>query len=109
MISTEVANENVNVCLEEIYTEMGLLSEELLNEEEMQLVNNYMMGNYLNLFDGPFNSIRAIKSLALADIPLDDIDTVIKSTLSVSPYQIRDMAQKYFNRNDFWNVIVGQL
>jgi len=107
MISTEVANENVNECLEQIYHEMSLLAEELVSDEELELVNNYMMGNYLNLFDGPFNSIRAIKSLALADIPLDELDTLIKSSLSFDAYQVRDIARKYFNRNDFWEVIVG--
>ncbi len=109
MISTEVANENLEECLEGIYGEMKILQEELVSEEELQLVNNYMMGNYLNLFDGPFNSIRAIKSLALTQIPLDELDTLIKSSLLFDAYQVRDMAVKYLDRNDFWEVIVGTL
>ncbi len=107
MISTEVANENVTLCLEEIYREIEILKNDLVKDEELEHVNNYMMGNYLNLFDGPFNSIRAIKSLALAQIPLDDLDSLIKSSLAFDAYQVRDMSQKYFDRNDFWEVIVG--
>ncbi len=107
MIAAEVSNENVWNCMKEIHKAMETIREELVSEEECATVNKYMMGNYMNLFDGPFNSIRTIKSLALADIPLDDLDTLIKASLSFDSYQIRDMARKYFDRNDFWNVIVG--
>jgi len=107
MISTEVANENIKQTLEGIYHEMDNLRSNLVSDQELELVHNYMMGNYLNLFDGPFNSIRAIKSLALLRIPLDELDTLIKSSLSFDAYQIRDMAKKYLDRNDFWEVIVG--
>ena len=107
IISTEVANENVRKVVDEVHKEMDQLCKEYVNKEELTMLNNYMMGNYLNSFDGPFNSIRTIKSLALTDIPLDDINGLIKSTLSFDAYQIRDMAIKYFDRNDFWNVFVG--
>ena len=107
IISTEVANENVKTVEREIYYEMERMCTELVNVEELSMVNNYMMGNYLNSFDGPFNSIRTIKSLALADIPLDNISGLIKSSLSFDAHQIRDIARKYFDRNDFWNVFVG--
>lgn len=107
MISTEVANENLSETLEGIYQEMDSLRSDLVSDEEIELVNNYMMGNYLNLFDGPFNSIRAIKSLALLRIPLDELDTLIKSSLSFDAKHIRDIAIKYLDRNDFWEVIVG--
>ena len=107
MISTEVANENLNETLEGIYQEMDTLRSNLVSDEEIELVNNYMMGNYLNLFDGPFNSIRAIKSLALSSIPLNELDTLIKSSLSFDANHIRDIAIKYLDRNDFWEVIVG--
>lgn len=107
MISTEVANENLSETLEGIYQEMESLRSDLVSDEEIELVNNYMMGNYLNLFDGPFNSIRAIKSLALLSIPLDELDTLIKSSLSFDASHIRDIANKYLDRNDFWEVIVG--
>ena len=107
IISTEVSNANVNECIHEIYNQMAILREDLVKDDEIELAKNYMTGNYINLFDGPFNSIRAIKSLALTRIPLDRLHHLIKSSLSIDSYQIRDIAKKYFDRNDFWNVIVG--
>lgn len=107
MISTEVAPENVHQCIDQIYKEMNDLKTTLISDEELNMVKNYMMGNYLNLFDGPFNSIRTIKSLALASIPLDNLDTLIEASLSYDAHNLRDMANKYLNRRDFWEVIVG--
>ena len=107
MISTEVTNENVSLCLKEIYTDMERLKSVLVSEEELALVKNYLMGNYLNLFDGPFNSIKAIKSLVLSDIPLNNLSSIIKASVSVDSEGVMHMAQKYFNSEDYWEVIVG--
>ncbi|MFT4566237.1 MAG: zinc protease [Saprospiraceae bacterium] len=107
MISTEVTNENVSRCLKEIYAEMERLKSDRVGEEELALVKNYLMGNYLNLFDGPFNSIKAIKSLVLSDIPLDKMSSIIQTSASLDSEGIMEMAQKYFNSEDYWEVIVG--
>jgi len=107
IIATEVANENVEQCLNEIYHEMERLKTEKVTPEELALVKNYLMGNYLNLFDGPFNSMKAIKSIVLSGIPLSNLNTLIASSVSVSAEQVQETAQQYFNRNDFWEMIVG--
>jgi len=107
MISTEVAIEKVDESLEAIYNEMERLTQELVSEEEIRRVNNYILGNHLNLFDGPFNSIRGIKTLVLAGFPLDMLDSLIESSVGFNAEYIRQMATKYFKRNDFWEVIVG--
>ena len=107
MISTEVALEKLDDSLETIYHEMDKLTEELVGPEEIHRVNNYILGNYLNLFDGSFNSIRGIKSLVLAGFPLDMLDSLIESSVGFNADYIRQMATKYFKRNDFWEVIVG--
>jgi len=107
MISTEVAVDKVEESLAAIYAEMERLTEDLVPQEELTLLDNYILGNYLNLFDGPFNSIRGIKSLVLARFPLDKLDTVIQSSVGFDAEYIREIARKYFKRNDFWEVIVG--
>ena len=107
MISTEVAREKVDESLSTIYDEMEKLTQELVGPEEIRRVNNYILGNYLNLFDGPFNSIRGIKSLVLADFPMNMLDSLIESSVGFNAEYIRQMAEKYFKRNDFWEVIVG--
>lgn len=107
MISTEVTNENVERCLQEVYKEMQRLKSEPVSQEELDLVTNYQMGNFLNLFDGPFNSIKAIKALVLCDIPLDKLSSIIQSSVAIDAEGVMEIAQKYFNSEDYWEVIVG--
>jgi predicted Zn-dependent peptidase len=107
IISTEVANKNVDLCIKEIYKEFDILQNAKVNANEMRLVKNYLAGNYLNFFDGPFNSLRAIKSLVLSDIPLKELKSLVNISQSITPEQVLDISQKYLDRNDFWEVIVG--
>ncbi len=107
MIATDVATDKVGETLSEIYKEMEILQNDLVPDEEMDLVRNYLAGNYINFFDGPFNSIKAIKSLVLSQIPLSDLKSLVDISQSINAHQVLDIAQKYLNRNDFWEVIVG--
>lgn len=107
MIATEVANDSVEQCIDEIYKEIDELKNERVDTEELQLVNNYLMGHYLNLFDGPFNSMKAIKSIVLSGIPLSSLNSIINSSVTIDADQVMETAHQYFNRNDFWEVIVG--
>ena len=107
MISTEVANKSIRASLDAIYSELRALQTIEVGPAELNHVSNYLSGSFLNLFDGPFNSIRAIKSLVLSQIPLRDIASLFNISRSVDSQSILTLAQRYFNRNDFWEVVVG--
>ena len=53
MISTEAGKDVCEATIEEVYKEMKLLREELIDEEELLLVRNYMIGSILGDLDGP--------------------------------------------------------
>ncbi len=108
VISTEVANDQVDLCLREIYKEMDLLKSKKTSQKEILQVNNYLLGLFINLFDGPFNSIRAIKSLVLSHNSLDDLQLLIEASISFNQKDIQALAQTYLNRENFWEVIVGE-
>lgn len=107
IISTDVSNKNVELCIKEIYKEMKSLCDAPVSHEEMTLVKNYLSGTYLNFFDGPFNSLRAIKSLVLNEIPLSDLKSLLDISQSITSDQILDISRKFLNGNDFWEVVVG--
>ena len=83
------------------------MCQEKVPEDELNLVKNYVSGMYINFFDGPLNSIKAIKTLALNNIPLDELKSLLDIYRSITAEEILDTAQQYFNRNDFWIVTVG--
>ncbi|HSQ44485.1 MAG TPA: pitrilysin family protein, partial [Ginsengibacter sp.] len=54
IISTEAGKEVCEATIEEVYKEMKILREELIDDEELLLVKNYIMGAHLGDIDGPF-------------------------------------------------------
>ena len=107
MISTDVDKSNVQLTIAEIKKELNRMCQEKVPEDELNLVKNYVSGMYINFFDGPLNSIKAIKTLALNNIPLDELKSLLDIYRSITAEEILDTAQQYFNRNDFWIVTVG--
>jgi hypothetical protein len=63
MISTEAGKDVCTATVEEVYKEMQLLRETLIDEEELLLVRNYLMGTILGDLDGPFQIMGRWKIL----------------------------------------------
>ena len=106
-IGTEVSNEFVPHTLEEIYKEVALLQEEPVKAEELEMVKNYLIGNFLTLVDGPFNMAEVIKAQILEGLPAHFFQSLVEKTRSISATELQALAQKYFNKEDLWEVIVG--
>src|SRR5205085_6217299 len=68
VISTEAGKDVCEATIEEVYKEMKLIKEDLVEEEELLLVKNYMMGTNLGDIDGPFQIIARWKNLILNDL-----------------------------------------
>src|SRR5215212_1845124 len=68
LISTEAGKDVCEATIEEVYKEMNLLKDELVDEEELLLVKNYMMGSNLGDLDGPFQIINRWKNLILNNL-----------------------------------------
>jgi zinc protease len=65
MISTEAGKEVCAATIEEVYKEMQLLREEPVEEEELQMARNYMIGTLLGDLDGPFQVAARWKNILL--------------------------------------------
>jgi len=107
-IGTEVGNEFVEATKAEIYKELDILQTELVGEQELMMVRNYLLGNLLTMFDGPFNTGEVIKTMVLDDLPKQSFFDLLETIKIISPEQIRDLAQTYFKSEDLWEVVVGK-
>ncbi|MEM1124581.1 MAG: insulinase family protein, partial [Bacteroidota bacterium] len=94
-------------AIREIYKEIAILQNDLIPAGELEMVRNYMLGNMLNMVDGPFHVADVIKTLALNDMPYTAFDQLIETVNSITAQKLRDLAQKYFTTNDMWEVTVG--
>lgn len=106
-ISADVGREVVAPTLTEIRYELERLRQELMPERELQLVKNYLLGNLLNVIDGPISVSGTIERLATQNLPLSKFDELIANIQTISVADIQRLAQKYLNFSDWWQVTAG--
>jgi zinc protease len=107
-ISTEVGVDVCSKAIAEIYSEMKRLKEELVSEEELQLVKNYMLGTFLRNVDGPFALADRFKGLLEYDLGYEYFDRYISTVRTISASQIRELANIYFDKNSMIELVVGK-
>ena len=106
-VATEVGNEFVDAAKKEIYKEIDRLRNDLITESELQMVRNYMLGNMLNMVDGPFRVADVVRTMVLNNMPYTTFDKLINTVNTVSTQELRDLAQKYLTTDDMWEVTAG--
>ena len=106
-IGTEVGTEVEQLALREIYAEMARLREELVDEEELAMVRNYMLGTILTSLDGPFNISEIVRTLVLEALPFEHTERVVTAIKGVTPEALRDLARRVLRPETMWTVVVG--
>jgi zinc protease len=107
MIGTEVHNEKREAALEEIYLEFDRLREEEMDEEELEMVRNYLLGTLLTAVDGAFNVAEVTKTIILNGLPASYYRDLIQSIKSVTAEDLQKLAQIHLQDDSFYEVIVG--
>lgn len=106
LISTEAGKDVTEATVEEIYKEMEILREELIDEEELLLVRNYLIGNILGDLDGPFHIIGRWKNIILNNLKEEYFVDSIKMIKTISAEELKILANKYLQPADFYELIV---
>ncbi|MBK7183115.1 MAG: insulinase family protein [Bacteroidetes bacterium] len=107
-ISTEVGVDVCQNAINEIYFEMNRLKEELVSEDELQLVKNYLLGNFLRSVDGPFAMADRFIGIMEYGLGYDYFDKYIATIKNISASQLRDLANKYFDKESMIELVVGK-
>jgi predicted Zn-dependent peptidase len=106
IISTEAGKEFCEATIQEVYKEMNLLRKELVNDEELLLVKNYMIGLNLSYIDGPFHVISRWKSLILNDLDENYFYDSIQAIKEITAEELQQLAGKYLQPDDFYELLV---
>ncbi len=106
MISTDAGKDVSEATIEEVYKEMKLLREELMDEEELLLVRNYLIGTILGDLDGPFQIMGRWKNLILNNLDEKYFYDSVQTIKTISAEELRELAKKYLNPEDFYELIV---
>lgn len=106
MVSTEAGRDVCEATIREVYKEMEILKNEPVDEEELLLVRNYMIGTILGDLDGPFHIINRWKNYILNGLDESYFYNSINTIKTVTSEEIQQLAQKYFIPQEFYELVV---
>jgi predicted Zn-dependent peptidase len=106
MISTEAGKDVCEAAITEVYKEMKDLRDELVEEEELLLVKNYLIGGILGDLDGPFQIIARWKNIILNGLDEKYFYDSINTIKTISAEELQQLAQKYLQPEDFYELVV---
>jgi len=105
-IQTEVGRDVLQHAVDEIYKEMDLLLQESIEEEELLLVKNYLLGSIIGDLDGPFSILQRWRSLILNGLDQQTFQKNIHTYKNITAIELQQLAKKYYNAADFFEIQV---
>lgn len=106
-INTDTDKKYSDDCVKEIFWEMQRLQEEEIQEEEMMLAKNYLMGRLLQRIDGPFNLSATFKDYYTESTPMDKFFTISRGIKEAEAVTLKSLAQELLNKDSFYTIIAG--
>jgi predicted Zn-dependent peptidase len=106
MISTEAGRDVCEATIVEVYKEMEILRNEKIDEEELSLVRNYMIGSVLGDLDGPFQLIARWKNYVLNGLDENFFYSSIETIKTTDANELQELANKYLQPDLFYELVV---
>ncbi len=106
-ISTDVGNDVREAALKEIYKEIERLQVEFVPDEELMIVKNYITSELLRTFDGPFSISEVVRGDLAFDVKEDHYKKFLKDIKSVTPEELKYLANKYLCKDDLYEIVAG--
>ena len=106
MISTEAGRDVSVATVNEVYAEMKELREELIDEEELRMTRNFMIGSLLGELDGPFQVLGRWKNLVLNNLDENYFYNAINTIKTITAEELQHLAKKYLVPDEFYELVV---
>jgi predicted Zn-dependent peptidase len=94
--------------MKEIGNELNRLCEETVNDEELNLVKNYMSGSLLRSLNGPFALGEMIKTIDEFQLDAQYFQKFLDGIQQTTAEQVQQIAQKHLQLMDMTTVRVGK-
>lgn len=108
VVSTETDNKYVEPLIQEVYHEIDRLHHELVPDEELTMVRNYMLGEMCRSYESPFSLSDAWIFIATSGLTDDYFSRSLHAVNEVTPAEIQDLAQRYLCKETLKEVIAGK-
>ena len=106
LVSTEAGKDVSEATIAEVYKEMEKLRNEPADEEDILLVQNYMMGNILGDLDGPFHIMAKWKTIILNNLDETYFYESVKAIKETNAEELMQLANKYLRPEEFYELVV---
>lgn len=107
-ISTETDNKYVEPLIKEVYYEIDKLRNDLVPQEELEMVRNYMLGEMCRSYESPFSLSDAWIFIHTSGLDNDYFSRSLQAVKEVTPEEIRDLARRYLCKETLKEVIAGK-
>lgn len=108
-IATEVGVDVTRRTLQEIEKEIQILRTEKVDENELALVRNYMMGSLLGSLENVFSHADKFKSVYFSGLGLEYYDRYQKTIAEITSDRLLELANTYLDFGQLTQVVVGKL
>ena len=106
-IGTDVNGDSAIATVGEVHSELRRLQNELIPQDELQTVKNYVTGKFANELSTVFEQCDKYKAIVFMNLPMDYYSTFINEINSVDSRQLLELAQQYLNPESMVEVVVG--
>jgi predicted Zn-dependent peptidase len=107
VIAAEVGTKNKDKALEEIYREIRILQTRHVGKSELAAVRNYMSGEMVRMFDGPFAIAESFKSAWEFGLDNNYYYTLAEKIKTIDPDEIIELARTYYKIEDLYEIVAG--
>jgi predicted Zn-dependent peptidase len=107
-IATEVGADVCRDAVAEIEKEVNLLKSDLIPQEEISLVQNYMLGSLLGSLENVFSHADKFKNVYFSGVGYEYYDRYAETVKAITADKLQELAKRYLKFEDFYKVIVGK-
>jgi zinc protease len=107
VISTEVGKNNSEQASAEIYKEIQLLQAKPVENKELEVARNYMAGEMIRMFDGPFAIAESFKAVWEFGLDYNYFIRLMNTIRTITPDEIKRLANTYYNIDDLYEITAG--
>ncbi|MBC7486365.1 MAG: insulinase family protein [Cytophagaceae bacterium] len=107
-VQTDVNGDNAEATVREIKFEMQKMQDELVSENELKVVKNYIIGTFISSLDTPFSFMDRFKATYFNELGDQYYEELMRKLLAVTSQEIQEAAKKHFDPQQLNIVIAGK-
>lgn len=108
VINTETTNEFAEPLIGEVYHEIDRLQNELVPEDELAMVKNYMLGEMCRSYESAFSLADAWMFVQISGFGDSHFEDALNAVKDITPGEIRELAGKHLCKENLKEVIAGK-